>query len=93
MKRFFILLIAFLVSGSATLACDVCGAGTVQPEFLREWTHGTTPNGNLDYVIVGAMLVIVLFTLVFSIKFLVRPGEKNSDHIKRIILNPEHRGH
>lgn len=92
-KYFWFSLLAFLASGPAALACEVCSIGSKQPKFLREMTHGTTPNGNLDFVIVGVTIAIVLFTLAFSIKFLVRPGEKNNNHIKRTILNLEPRGH
>lgn len=37
----------------------------------------------LVYIISG---LIVLLVLIFTIKYLINPGEKSEDHIKRIIL-------
>ncbi|MGB8703718.1 MAG: hypothetical protein WCD31_01680 [Gillisia sp.] len=39
----------------------------------------------MDAIIIGIAVVIVLFTLVMSIKYLFSPGENNSDHIKNIV--------
>ncbi|HRO48010.1 hypothetical protein [Agriterribacter sp.] len=68
-------------------ACPVCEKQ--QPEILRGITHGTGPQDRWDYVIVWAMVIIVLFTLFFSVKWLIRPGERSHNHIKRFILNNE----
>ena len=68
-------------------ACPVCEKQ--QPEILRGITHGGGPNSSWDYVIVWSAVVIVLFTLFFSIKWLIRPGERSQTHIKRFILNIE----
>ena len=80
-------IIFFLILRLGAMACDVCNKQ--QPEILRGITHGSGPEGNWDYVIVWATVVIVLFTLYFSIKWLIRPGERSKDHIKRFILNIE----
>lgn len=66
-------------------ACEVCQAQ--QPEILRGLTHGAGPQGNFDYVIVSAAVAVVGFTLFYAIKFLVRPGERETTHIKRIVLD------
>jgi ABC-type Co2+ transport system permease subunit len=42
-------------------------------------------NGTMDAIIIGIAILIVLFTLVMSIKYLFMPGEKNPDHIKNIV--------
>ena len=75
---------------SAALACEVCAAQ--QPKILRGLTHGAGPQGNFDYVIVAATAAVVLFTLVYAIKCLVRPGEREATHIKRIVLEQEYHG-
>lgn len=69
------------------LACPVCERN--QPKILRGVTHGAGPEGKWDYVIVWVTVAIVLLTLFFSVKWLIRPGEKSERHIKRFILNHE----
>lgn len=81
----------FLLWMSATsktaFACSVCEKQ--QPKILRGITHGAGPDGSFDYIIIWAMIAITMATLYYSVKWLVRPGEKNSVHIKRLILNDE----
>ncbi|MEO8569373.1 MAG: hypothetical protein ABI419_09555, partial [Ginsengibacter sp.] len=68
-------------------ACPACEKQ--QPKLLKGITHGAGPGGNWDYVIVAIAVAIVLFTLFFSVKWLIRPGEQSQNHIKRLILNNE----
>lgn len=84
MKRLLILL-ALVFTAISTFACPVCEKQ--QPAVLKGISHGTGPQSNWDMVIIWATVVIVALTLYFSIKLLVRPGEKSKDHIKRFILN------
>lgn len=67
-----------------TMACPACEAS--QPRILRGITHGAGPSGKWDYLIVSIVAVIVLCTLFYSVKWLVRPGEHSPKHIKRLIL-------
>ncbi len=67
------------------IACEVCKKQ--QPKILRGVTHGVGPQSDWDYVWVGSIVVIVLVSLFFSIKWIIHPGEKNMDHIKHSILN------
>lgn len=76
-----------LLQGMRVFACPVCERN--QPKLLKGVTHGAGPESQWDYVIVWATVAIVLFTLFFSVKWLVRPGEKSGGHIKRFILNNE----
>ncbi|MBV8327719.1 hypothetical protein [Chryseobacterium sp.] len=66
-------------------ACDACKLQ--QPKITRNLTHGTGPDSNWDWIIVGIVTAITLATLVYSFKFLIKPGEKNKTHIKNNILN------
>lgn len=75
----------FLLASTAAFACPVCERN--QPKVLKGITHGAGPEGNWDYVIVWTTVVIVLATLFFTIKWLVKPGEKSNSHIKREIFN------
>ena len=68
-------------------ACDACEKQ--QPKILRGITHGIGPQSNWDYVIIWTTVVIVIATLFFSVKWLIRPEEKSALHIKRFILNNE----
>lgn len=68
-----------------TWACDACDKQ--QPQITRGITHGAGPNSNWDWLIVGIIFIITVLTLVLSIKYIIKPSEKNDNHIKRLILN------
>lgn len=82
-----LLMFPLLFIGLPVFACPLCEKQ--QPRLLRGITHGTGPESNWDYIIVWVTVLIVLFTLFFSVKWLIRPGEKSDNHIKRFILNHE----
>ena len=86
MKNLFAFIIFFLAHISI-YACDACEKQ--QPEILRGITHGPGPQSNWDYLIVAVGAAIVVATFLFSIKWLLSPGEKGEKHIKRIVLNYE----
>jgi hypothetical protein len=88
MKKMSVLLSILGVTGTVpALACTVCRSQ--QPAPLRGITHDVGPSGIVDYLIIGGAVVIVVAVLVLSIKYLVRPGERNPDHIKNVILKGE----
>jgi phage shock protein PspC (stress-responsive transcriptional regulator) len=87
MKRIILMLSALSLSLPALYACATCQRQ--QPKFVRGVLHGLGPDSQWDYVIVWIMIIITVFTLFFTVKWLIRPGEKNNDHIKNIILNNE----
>lgn len=66
-------------------ACPVCEKQ--QPDILKGITHGAGPQSDWDYVIVWVVAIIAVATLFFSVKWLIRPGEKGAEHIKRTVLN------
>lgn len=68
----------------ATYACPVCEKQ--QPKILRGITHGAGPQSNWDWVIVGVVTLITVLSLVLSVKYLWKPGEKNQEHIKAQVL-------
>ncbi|MBS3914902.1 MAG: hypothetical protein KG003_10405 [Bacteroidetes bacterium] len=85
MKRGILIVFFAVLSQHFALSCDACEKQ--QPAITRGITHGNGPNNNWDWVIVIVMVVITLVTLCFSIWYLIRPGENQSRHIKRTILN------
>jgi uncharacterized protein HemY len=85
MKATSLVITLFLLHTVAAFACPVCEKQ--QPKLLRGITHGAGPQSNWDYLIVWAAVLIVLFTLFYTVKWMIRPEEKNSDHIKRMVLN------
>jgi choline-glycine betaine transporter len=85
MTRKIILLVGVILIHLSAWACPVCERN--QPKVLKGITHGTGPESQWDYVIVWITILIVLLTLFFSVKWLIRPGEKSPEHIKRVILN------
>ncbi|MEO6134246.1 MAG: hypothetical protein ABIP35_03770 [Ginsengibacter sp.] len=80
-----LLLFPLLFIALINYACPACEKQ--QPAILKGITHGSGPTSNWDYVIVIATALIVVATLYYTIKWLVSPGEKDSDHIKRTVLN------
>ena len=76
---FFLLLVNF------AFACDACKLQ--QPKVTRDFTHGVGPRGDYDWIIVAVIAVLTIYTFVYSLKYLVKPGEKNRDHIKNSIFN------
>lgn len=85
--RRLLLTVSLLLHALCLFACPVCERN--QPKVLKGITHGAGPESKWDYVIVWVTVAIVLCTLFFSVKWLIRPGEKSDRHIKRFILNNE----
>lgn len=85
MKKMTILLTLIAGTASSALACELCDAQ--QPKWLRGVVHGPGPQSGWDYVIMGVSIVIVLVVLYYSIKFLIRPGESDPNHIKYSIFH------
>ncbi|SDD54614.1 hypothetical protein SAMN04488104_103635 [Algoriphagus faecimaris] len=79
-------LLSFIYFGTIfqSIACDVCKRN--QPELLQDISHGTGPQADSDYFIIGGAILIVLITLIYSVKYLLKPGERNPEHIKNLIL-------
>jgi uncharacterized protein HemY len=74
------LIVVLLVTGLMTFACPTCEIA--QPRYLKGITHGTGPQSDWDFLIISVTAVIVIATLFFSIKWLLKPGEKSDTHIK-----------
>ncbi|PKP16871.1 MAG: hypothetical protein CVU07_05525 [Bacteroidetes bacterium HGW-Bacteroidetes-23] len=81
-KQLLLLLLLFVYQYG--IACEACKKQ--QPKIIQNFTHGTGPGSSWDWVIVSIIAIITLLTLVYSLKYLFKPGEKNSDHIKQSIL-------
>ncbi|HEX5553117.1 MAG TPA: hypothetical protein VFX43_07695 [Chitinophagaceae bacterium] len=84
-----IIMLGVLLIGliSSAPACELCEEQ--QPAWLKGVVHGPGPGNGWDYVIMVVSILIVLAVLYFSIKFLIKPGEKDPAHIKYSILNPQ----
>lgn len=72
-------------------ACDACKLQ--QPEITRNITHGTGPESNWDWFIIGVVILITVMTLGYSIKYLISPGEKDENHIKYFVLSNKMKDH
>jgi hypothetical protein len=79
-----IILVLFFIQQTAW-ACDACKKQ--QPKLLQNITHGAGPQSNWDYVIIWITVAIVTVSLFLSLKYLIKPGEQNSNHIKQLILD------
>jgi hypothetical protein len=84
MSKSFLLFVLVCLLRSAAIACDGCSRQ--QPRILRGLTHGAGPDTSWDYLIVGLAALSVALTLFYSVKWLVRPGEKSAGHIKNLVL-------
>lgn len=87
MKKFSIAFLFLFMLMLPALACDVCQRN--QPKLLKDISHGTGPQADSDYYIIGGAIILVLLTLIYSLKYLLKPGEKNPRHIKNLILNQQ----
>lgn len=85
MKTKVFLTLIFITLLQTVLACPVCEKQ--QPKITQGITHGSGPQSNWDWLIIIVITVITLLTFLFSLKYLLKPGEKNSDHIKQSILS------
>jgi hypothetical protein len=79
-------IVLFLLSTIPAWACPVCERN--QPKVLKGVVHGQA-GSQWDYLIVWIVVGITLISLYLSVKWLIRPGERNPDHIKYSILNEE----
>ncbi len=79
------LILVFTLSVQISVACSACEKQ--QPKITQGLTHGAGPQSNWDWVIIVIITFITILTLVFSLKYLIKPGEKNANHIKQSILN------
>lgn len=86
MKRLIMTLSLFILCNWA-IACPVCEKQ--QPEILRGVTHGAGPQSQWDYVIVWVGVLVVLLTLFYSVKWLMRPDERSDTHIKHLIIDAD----
>ena len=50
---------------------------------------GEQPNRLVDYAIVVIAVIVVLVTIMQTVRLLVWPGESAPDHIKRLILDED----
>jgi len=69
----------------STYACDACQKQ--QPKILKGISHGAGPESKWDWVVIITIFAITIVTLWMSLKYIIKPGEKGQDHIKRTILN------
>ncbi len=84
MKKSIAITILILSIELASFACPVCERN--QPKALKGIVHGAGPESNWEYVGGAITGIIACLTLVYSVKWLVKPGEKNPSHIKYTIL-------
>ena len=83
--KYLFTLLAFFCVNLVVFACPACEKQ--QPAITKGITHGGGPASNWDWVIIAVISIITILTLIFSMKFLIKPGEKSDDHIKKSILN------
>lgn len=86
MKKLLLILALFFTKNIA-FACEVCEKR--QPKLLKGIAHGASPENDWDYIIVWGTVAITVVSLFFAVKWLVKPGETEENHIKRTFLTFE----
>jgi hypothetical protein len=64
-------------------------------EFSQQTAHhamASATHGPVDVVLVALGVVVVSVTTIYSLLYLIRPGETRADHIKRRILEDGREG-
>jgi len=72
-----------------TVAQQVATTAQSAREFSQSTAHhamAPETHGPLDVTVVALGVVVVIVTTSYSLLYLIRPGEMNTDHIKRRIL-------
>ncbi|MBC7557396.1 MAG: hypothetical protein H7195_10595 [Chryseobacterium sp.] len=77
LKQKLTLLFLLIINFSWAQLCNT------KPSVIFDYT---VTHGAIDWVIVVVVSIIIIYTLIFSIKYLAKPGEKKSNHIKYSIL-------
>ncbi|HFK5529389.1 TPA: hypothetical protein ACGZ99_003470 [Elizabethkingia anophelis] len=79
------IMILMMFSSSYVFGCDTCKLR--QPKITRNFTHGTGPDSNWDWFIVGIVILITIASLFYSLKFLIKPREEDRSHIKYSVFS------
>ncbi|MFP3833585.1 hypothetical protein [Chryseobacterium joostei] len=79
--------VILILWSSYALACDACQLR--QPEITKDLTHGAGPESSWDWFIVGIVILITVLAFIFSVKYLIKPGEKDEKHIKYSVFSDE----
>ena len=87
MKKIIFIFI-FIPTAFSTYACPVCDRAKARAAF-GSFTHGVGPTSNWEYLAVWIVIAAVLLSFFYSVKWLIKPADKNPDHIKYSILNFE----
>ncbi|HET8827880.1 MAG TPA: hypothetical protein VFM79_01000 [Pelobium sp.] len=74
-------------ANTVAFACEVCNKN--QPKILQGFTHGSGPQSNWDYLVVGLMILITIYTLFATIRCFASPKEAKYNHIKNTILTEQ----
>ena len=85
MKVKYLLSVLIIFIAQIAIGCPVCEKQ--QPELTQRLTHGAGPQSNWDWVIITIITAITVFTFIYSLKYLIKPDEKNTNHIKQSILS------
>jgi hypothetical protein len=83
--KYLLLSVLLMLTQVSAFACPVCEKQ--QPKITQGITHGAGPQSNWDWVIIAIITLITVLTLIYSVKYLIKPGEKDADHIKKSILS------
>lgn len=59
---------------------------TIWLTIIYEYCSPSNFGGLLDLIVLVIAVIIVAASFFYCVKYFVRPGEKEKDHIKRLVL-------
>lgn len=62
---------------------------TIWLTIIYEYCSPSNIGGLLDLIILAVAVVIVAASFFYCVKYFIFPGEKEEDHIKRLVLKDE----
>jgi len=76
------------------IAQQMPGVGQAGDDFSQSMTHHATASTHSwqESVLVAAAVVVMIATTMYTLRYLLRPGEAGDDHIKRRILDDGYGG-
>ncbi len=85
LKKIGLFLVIISTQHFVSMACDVCKRANERKMWINIG-HGSGADNWTDFIWISLTLIIAVYTLFYSIKYLCKPGEQTPHHIKYSIF-------